>query len=86
MNSKMYDFLKDMDGMVVSYEVEMVKPDRGIYECLIKKYDIVPEEAVFLDDRKPNIEEARSLGLYGIVFENYEQARGELEKLLHNMM
>lgn len=82
MNSKMYDFLDYMDGKVVSYDVEIVKPDKRIYECLIEKYKINPENAVFLDDRQENIDGAISCGLNGILFENYEQARTKLEQLL----
>lgn len=81
-NSKIYPFLADVDGIVVSYQVEMVKPNPEIYRYLAKKYHILPEEAVFLDDRKENVDGAISCGFSGIVFENYEQARTELENLL----
>lgn len=81
-NSKLYDFLDYMDGKVVSYDVEIVKPDKRIYECLIEKYGINPENAVFLDDRQVNIDGAAACGLNGIVFENYKQAKIELEQIL----
>lgn len=84
-NSKLYDFLDYMDGKVVSYDVEIVKPDRRIYECLIQKYGINPKEAVFLDDRQINIDGAMACGLKGILFKNYEQARAQLEQMLKEM-
>lgn len=81
-NSKIYPFLADVDGIVVSYQVEMVKPNPEIYRYLAKKYQILPEEAVFLDDRKENVDGAISCGFSGIVFKNYKQAKEELEELL----
>ncbi|MCX4268232.1 MAG: HAD family phosphatase [Lachnospiraceae bacterium] len=81
-NAKVYPFLKDVDGMVISYQVEMVKPNPKIYQYLAEKYQIKPEEAVFLDDRKENVDGAAACGFSGIVFENYKQAREELERLL----
>ncbi len=81
-NSQIYTFLRDVDGWVVSYEVEMTKPDPGIYNHLAKKYDIDPAKAVFIDDRKINVAGAIACGFKSILFENYEQAKGELEKML----
>lgn len=81
-NSSLYTFLKDVDGRVISYEVEMIKPEPGIYHFLAEKYNIIPEEAVFIDDRKVNVDGACACGFRGILFENYEKARKELEKML----
>ncbi len=45
-----FDFLPYADGALISYEVKLVKPDRKIYETLCERFDITPENAVFLDD------------------------------------
>ena len=71
-----------MDGGLFSYEVQLIKPDRWIYEELLRRYQISPEEAVFFDDSLPNIETACSLGIHGIHFTGYEDARKKLEALL----
>jgi len=76
------NFLPMADGVVFSYQEFAVKPDRKIYDIICNRYDINPEEAVFLDDSEPNINAARAYGLHGIHFKSYEQARTELEKLL----
>ena len=76
------NFLPLADGVVFSYKEFAVKPDRKIYEILCNRYDINPEEAVFLDDSAPNISAARAYGLHGIHFTSYEQAKAELEELL----
>ena len=79
---KALDFRKLMDGGLFSYEVQLIKPDRWIYEELLRRYQICPEEAVFFDDSLPNIETACSLGIHGIHFTGYEDARKKLEALL----
>lgn len=84
-NSKVYPFLANVDGMVISYQVRMMKPDRGIYQCLLEKYRIKPDEAVFIDDRKKNVDGAVACGFSGIVFQNYNQAKEELEGLLEKV-
>ena len=59
----------------------MIKPDPAIYQLLMSRYDLKPWESVFLDDTPVNVQAARELGMQGIVFQNLEQARNELEKL-----
>ena len=49
--------------------------------ALGEEIDAKPEECVFIDDRVENIEGARKLGIHGIVFENKEQLKKDLEKL-----
>lgn len=75
-------FLPLVDGGVISYEVQIVKPEPGIYEALLAKYNLKAEECVFLDDKAENVEAAKQLGFYGIVVENYEQAKIKLKELL----
>ena len=75
-------FLSLVDGVVFSYEELVIKPDKKIYDILCQRYDINPEEAVFLDDSEANIISAREYGLHGIHFKSYEQGRAELEELL----
>lgn len=66
---KLYPYLEQFDGIVMSGEVRMVKPDRDIYEHLFAVHNILPEKAVFIDDSQPNIDTARQLGLNTILFQ-----------------
>lgn len=77
-----FPFIDKVDGKVVSGFVQLVKPDREIYEYLLKKYDLKAEECVFIDDRQENVEAAKEIGINGIWFWNYEQMIGELEKII----
>lgn len=74
-------FCEEMDGGILSYRVRLIKPDPAIYQLLMSRYDLKPWESVFLDDTPVNVQAARELGMQGIVFQNLEQARNELEKL-----
>ena len=53
------------DGEALSYQLHMIKPYEGIYKYLIDKYDINPEETLFIDDREDNMKTANSLGING---------------------
>ena len=59
----------------------MIKPQPEIYDLLIERYQLVPEECVFLDDTLPNVEAARRAGMHAIHFKNREQALEELKAL-----
>lgn len=75
-------FLEDVDGQVFSFEVQQIKPEPEIYQTLLEKFDLKPEECVFLDDRAENIRGAEAAGIFGIQFAGYEAAKAELEELL----
>lgn len=75
------DFLPFTDGGILSYKEHVIKPQPEIYELLIKRYDLVPEECVFMDDTLANVEGARKAGIHGIHFQNKEQAEKELQDL-----
>lgn len=74
-------FLKHMDGVIFSCEVNQIKPNADIYETLLNRYGLDSEESVFLDDREENCQAARALGIHAIQFENFKQGAAELEKL-----
>ena len=74
-------FLKYMDGVVFSCDVQQIKPEVDIYKTLLKRYSLKPEKSVFLDDRAVNCEGAGKAGIHTIQFENLKQAAKALEKL-----
>ncbi|MBQ9548028.1 MAG: HAD family phosphatase [Bacteroidales bacterium] len=67
-----------LEGMVVSSEEGVIKPDPRIYRILLERYGLRPEESVFVDDRAPNADAARALGMDAIVFENSDRLAQEL--------
>ncbi len=75
-------FLDHVDGGIFSYEVKLIKPDPAIYSTLIDKFSLIPENCVFIDDLEDNIAAGAAAGFETILFEEYEQARTELEQVL----
>ena len=76
-----FDFLKYVDGGILSYETGYVKPEPEIFEAFVNKYGIQPEEAVFLDDMEANVRAASDFGFKTIHFKNLNQAIEELRCL-----
>ncbi len=76
-----FDFLGWFDGIVVSGEERLVKPDPRIYRLLMERYELRPEELVYVDDNARNTEAAAALGLHGIHFTGPEALRAELVAL-----
>ena len=50
------------DGIVTSFEAKCCKPAPGIFNRVVEKFGIRPEETVFFDDSKANVEAAAKLG------------------------
>ena len=74
-------FLPYMDGGILSYREQLIKPDQAIYKLLLNRYGLAAEESVFLDDVEANVKGAESVGIHGILFQTKEQAEEDLRKL-----
>ena len=61
-----YPFLKDFEGKIISGRDFLIKPDLAIYELAISRFDLVPQETLFIDDRLDNIEAAQKLNFQTI--------------------
>ncbi len=76
-----FEFLAWFEGIVISGEVGVNKPDRRIYQQLMEQFDIEPTEALFIDDSPANVAAARSLGFRAIRFTDAAALRLELVRL-----
>lgn len=70
------------DEILLSGDINIVKPDPQIFQMMAKKLGLQPEECVMVDDLASNINGARIAGMHGVVFYSTEQAVEDLEKLL----
>lgn len=75
-----FDFLKWFDGIVISGEVGLKKPDAGIYQLLLERYGIEPSTSLFIDDVPENLAAAEALGLNGLLFTSAGQLRNDLAR------
>ncbi|RZM18237.1 MAG: HAD family phosphatase [Pedobacter sp.] len=73
-----YDFLHWFDGRVVSGEEKTRKPFPEFYQRLLDRYDVVPEQALFIDDNFRNIQAAEAMGIHSIHFETPEKLEEQL--------
>lgn len=76
-----FAFLRWFEGIVVSGEEEMIKPDAEIFELLCRRYRVRPERAVFIDDSARNVQAAQALGFHGIHFTGTASLREGLRAL-----
>ncbi len=72
---ELFPFLHWFEGIVVSGEEKLIKPDPRIYELLINRYDVKPQQAIFIDDNPHNVEGAKEAGLHAIRFESPQQLK-----------
>lgn len=70
-----------LGGMILSYEAGAIKPDRRIFEYGTERFNLIPEDCVFIDDLPENISAAREFGFHGIVITSPDQVEHDLQKL-----
>jgi len=77
-----YDDLDMFDGVVISGDVGMHKPEPEIFRLGAERVSLPPEECVFVDDLKENCEGAKAVGMTAILHRGSESTLPELERLL----
>ncbi len=58
-----YEFLQWFEGIVVSGEERLIKPDARIFDVLFQRYAIDPDRALYVDDSARNVDASRALGM-----------------------
>ena len=76
-----YDFLHWFDGRVVSGEEKLRKPAPEFYQILLDRYNLQPQETLFIDDNLRNVKAAEELGINCIHYQSPEQLKNELQQL-----
>ncbi|MCI9287026.1 MAG: HAD hydrolase-like protein [Clostridia bacterium] len=64
-----------------SYEYGKLKTDEGTFNYVLDTEKILPDETIFIDDSKENVEIANQNGICGIVFEDAKQLEKELQEM-----
>ena len=70
-----FGFLEHFEDIVVSGEVGLIKPDPAIYHLTLERFDLAPEEVLFVDDLAVNVEAAQALGLHAHHFRDAAELR-----------
>ncbi|MFZ4516742.1 MAG: HAD family hydrolase [Microthrixaceae bacterium] len=80
-----FPVLGRLEGIVISGEEGVCKPDEEIYRRCEARFGFAPHEAVFLDDSDPNVDGARAAGWDAVAFTTPAAARAAMvaRGLLH---
>lgn len=78
---KRFGFTKWFDGGIFSHEVGMIKPNPDIYRLLLKKAQVEPQKAVFIDDKESSLKPAITLGITPVLFTGPENLEVKLTRL-----
>ena len=73
-----FEWLDWFDGLLVSGEERMTKPDPAFFRLLLDRFGLDPAATVFVDDSEANVAAARRLGFDAIGFTGHEELRREL--------
>ena len=73
--------LRKLDGMVISYQIHMLKPDPAIFLKTSEILNISPAETIFIDDNLPNVESAKKVGMAGHHFTSPAGLRARFREL-----
>jgi epoxide hydrolase-like predicted phosphatase len=79
--SEVHPFIRHFDGIVISCEVGLMKPDPKIYHLAADSLDVAVGEALFIDDFIENVEGARQVGMQAIHYTDPPAAQQQLEAL-----
>jgi len=75
-----FECLSWFNGVLVSGQVKVLKPDRRIFEIFLDTFRIEPSRAIYIDDTSENVEMAVQLGMRGVVFRDSAGLRTELTR------
>lgn len=76
------DQLALFDDFVMSYQVQMAKPDERIYHLASERLGLLPEECVFVDDIERYCVGAEDAGMKSVHYKNFVQFEQDIRKLL----
>ena len=76
-----YEFLNWFEDVVLSGKEKLIKPNPEIYQRLLERANLKPEECIFIDDSLHNVEAAKKMGIYAIQFESPEKLSNTLTEL-----
>lgn len=75
-----FSFFKLFDGIVVSGEEKLIKPDEKIFRIILERYHLDPKSTLFIDDNRNNIEAAKAIGFSTIHVTEQTDLRQELHE------
>jgi len=78
---EIYPFLNEFEGVLVSGQEKLVKPQPEIYALFCQRFKVEPTRAIFIDDSAKNVEAARTFGLHAIHYTDGGNVRTALRQV-----
>jgi len=69
-------------NLMLSYELGRIKPDPESFKRALQKFNLKPEESLFIDDKIENIEAAVKMGMSGIWHFSYAITYNKIAQIL----
>jgi 2-haloacid dehalogenase len=76
-----FGFLARFEGVLVSGQEGLMKPEPEIFQLLIRRYGLTPSRTLFIDDVQKNVDAAAEQGMRAIQFIDAQQLRNDLNQL-----
>jgi putative hydrolase of the HAD superfamily len=73
-----FRWIDDFDVLVWSFQLHIAKPDPAIYRHTLEQLGTRPEETLFIDDKRVNIEAAQALNMKAVEFTTVDRLRQDL--------
>ena len=77
----LYPFLQEMDGILISGEVKVGKPDPAIFREFLRRFELIASNTVYIDDSQANVAAAAALGMIAFRFSDADQLRTDLRSV-----
>ena len=77
-----FPFFKEFDGIVISGQEKILKPDKRIYYRLLDRYNLKAENTLYIDDNIDNVRTAEEIGMISIHYENAGKLENELSLII----
>jgi putative hydrolase of the HAD superfamily len=74
---------EEFDHVTLSYEVRSAKPEAHIYQSCLAGLGVKADEALFLDDKEPNVLAAQANGIHSLIYTNRGEFAGR--ELAHGL-
>ncbi|MCW8824781.1 MAG: HAD family phosphatase [Ignavibacteriaceae bacterium] len=75
-----YEFLKNFDRLILSFEVGWVKPEEKIYRAVEEASGFSSQEHLFIDDIQEYVDGAKNIGWDAVQFVNYQKLLNDLKE------
>ena len=69
-------------NILLSYELQAVKPEKLIYRKALRKFDLIPAECIFIDDKKINVRVAQEIGLKAVWHADNKKTKEKIISML----